>query len=112
MSEKSCIIYDSQCKLCTSAVRFLRNQKDPPGIEYYSANAPESEQLFQKFRISRDLADKTIILIDNNQVYTKSTAVIRAMQKKRGIWKLAFLLEVLPVFIRDAIYDYVARNRK
>jgi len=103
------IIYDDSCALCNSAVRFLRPVKGD--ISFIAAETGESEVLLEKYEIPRGSTAKSVILIDRNQVYTKSTAVIKAIQKKGGFWKAVGIFRLVPVFIRDALYDWVARNR-
>jgi len=107
--EVTSIIYDGSCALCNSAVRFLK----PAGVDisFIPTDTGESELLLGKYGIPHGLTVNSVILIDKNQVYTKSTAVIKAIQKKGGIWKASGIFLLVPVFIRDAVYDWVARNR-
>jgi len=105
------IIYDNECHLCNQAVRFLKNG-DESGFRFYPATAEETRRVLDDHKIPASLTDKTVILLDENNIYTKSTAIIRAIQNKGGGWKIAGLLFIVPRFIRDAIYDLFARNRK
>jgi predicted DCC family thiol-disulfide oxidoreductase YuxK len=80
-------------------------------MDYFPASDPKSEQLLLLHGIPREITDKTVIFVDNNQVYIKSTAVIKALQKRSGIWKAALLLKIIPLFVRDKIYDWIAGRR-
>jgi predicted DCC family thiol-disulfide oxidoreductase YuxK len=111
MSENSKIIYDSHCKLCNQAVRFLKSGTSESGIVFFQAESEDSESLLQQHHLSGDLTDKTVILLDDQKIYIKSAAILKAIQKKGGLWKLAGLLRIIPLFIRDTIYDFVARRR-
>jgi len=104
------IIYDDSCALCNSAVRFLKPAIQ--GMNFIPAGTGESEQLLGQYGIPRGLTAHSVIFIEKDQVFTKSTAVILAIQKKGGFWKAAGIFRLVPVFIRDAIYDWVARNRR
>jgi predicted DCC family thiol-disulfide oxidoreductase YuxK len=53
----------------------------------------------------------TIILIDKGQLYTKSTAALQLTRKLYRFWPLLYVFSVIPPFIRDPIYNWVARNR-
>jgi predicted DCC family thiol-disulfide oxidoreductase YuxK len=108
--EETSIIYDGSCSLCNSAVRFLKPAGE--GISFIPADTSESELLLGKYDIPRGLTVQSVILIDRNKVYTKSTAVIKALQKKGGFWIAAWIFRLVPVCIRDAVYDWVAENRR
>jgi predicted DCC family thiol-disulfide oxidoreductase YuxK len=110
-SDGSQIIYDGNCKLCKQAVRFLKSGTGGTGTTFFPAESTDSESLLQLNNIPRGLTDKTVILIDNQKIYIKSSAIIKSLQKKGSWWKLAGLLRIIPAFIRDAIYDFIARNR-
>jgi predicted DCC family thiol-disulfide oxidoreductase YuxK len=80
--DKPIIIYDGECALCQHAVRFLKNTDGSPGFNFISSSTLQSDDLLQANRLPKDLAEKSMILIDNDRVFTKSTAVIKALQRK------------------------------
>lgn len=53
----------------------------------------------------------SIILIDNSTIYTKSTALIKIAKKLKFPFFLLQIFIVIPKFIRDYIYDLIAKNR-
>jgi len=108
---KPALIYDNSCTLCNNAVRFLKAGRKFPDLYYFPSTEEQSKLLMDLHRIPRELAGNTLILIDVRKVYVKSAAIIKALQKKGGYWKLAGFLYIIPRFIRDAIYDQVAKNR-
>jgi predicted DCC family thiol-disulfide oxidoreductase YuxK len=110
--DKPIIIYDGECRMCQSAVRFLKTKDDPVGFVFISSSGNQSDQLLHAHHISKELTNKSVILIEKDRVYIKSTAVIRAMQKRGGIWRLAGLLRIIPEFIRNLVYDLIAKYRK
>jgi len=111
MSEKSKLIYDGNCKLCNQAVRFLKSGTTESGMTFFPAESKDSESLLLQHNIPGNLTNKTVILLADQKMYVKSTAIIKALQNKGGWWKLSGLLRIIPAFIRDAIYDFIARNR-
>jgi predicted DCC family thiol-disulfide oxidoreductase YuxK len=111
MSEQPKIIYDSNCKLCNQAVRFLKSGSGESGTVFFPASSNDSEILLLRYNLPEDLTDKTVILLEDQKIYIKSAAIIKALQNKGGLWKLGGMLKIIPTFIRDAIYDIVARKR-
>jgi predicted DCC family thiol-disulfide oxidoreductase YuxK len=53
----------------------------------------------------------SFVLIDNGKVYKKSAASLRVMNKLPWYWKEAQILRIIPTPFRDAIYDFIAKNR-
>jgi predicted DCC family thiol-disulfide oxidoreductase YuxK len=111
MSEQPKIIYDGNCKFCSQAVRFLKSGTGESGTAFFPAESNDSDILLLQNNLPPDLTDKTVILIEDKKIYTKSAAIIKAIQNKGGWWKLGGILKIIPTFIRDAVYDFVARNR-
>ena len=54
---------------------------------------------------------ETVLYVENNTVYEKSTAFIKIVEHLPYPIKILFLIKYIPKFIRDFIYDQIARNR-
>lgn len=68
------------------------------------------KELTAKFNIDRTKVD-SIILIDDDTHYEKSTAALHISKHLSGAYPLLYGFMIVPKFIRNAIYDYVAKNR-
>jgi predicted DCC family thiol-disulfide oxidoreductase YuxK len=53
----------------------------------------------------------TLLLIENKIIYNKSTAALRISRKLNGAYKLLYGFIIIPKFIRDFVYNYIAKNR-
>lgn len=54
----------------------------------------------------------TIILKENDQTYTQSTAVLRILFHLGPGWNIfAIIASIFPLFLRDTIYQIIAKNR-
>jgi predicted DCC family thiol-disulfide oxidoreductase YuxK len=114
MTEKAdlpVIIYDGNCKLCQRAVRFLNYSDAGSGIKFIPSSDPSSEPLLTEYAISKETAGKTVIFVENKKVYTKSAAIIKALQKRGGLWRISGIFLLIPPIIRNLIYDWIARRR-
>jgi len=57
--------------------------------------------------------DKTIVFIDAHQkVLLKTAAVLHIATLLDGAWPLLFTFIIVPPFIRDGIYDFIAKRRR
>jgi predicted DCC family thiol-disulfide oxidoreductase YuxK len=53
----------------------------------------------------------SVVLIDEKGVHTRSTAVLRILSRLGAPWAVGVVFLLVPRWIRDAVYDWVARNR-
>jgi predicted DCC family thiol-disulfide oxidoreductase YuxK len=109
------VLYDGLCGLCDGVVQFLLRHDTKDVFRF----APQQSKFAQKILARHGLdatASETICLIENyglasERVLTKSAATLRIAMGLGGIWHAARVTVVLPLYLRDAAYDLIARNR-
>ena len=74
----------------------MRNKKEFKGINYISKYKKEVD---------------SIVLIERGNTFLKSTAGLRSFRYLDGGWKVIAALLIFPRFLRDWVYDWIARNR-
>ncbi|MFD1706543.1 thiol-disulfide oxidoreductase DCC family protein [Siminovitchia sediminis] len=106
---KPIILFDGDCNFCDASVQFIiRN--DPKGIfQFASLQSDIGQQLLKERNASTDI--DSMVLIEGDKVFYKSAAALRISKHLKGLWKLAYILKIVPAPIRNAVYDFVARNR-
>jgi predicted DCC family thiol-disulfide oxidoreductase YuxK len=110
LSVHAILLFDGECNLCNHAVQFVI-ARDPKAYYRFAAlQSVAGQQLLEQYQLPRSQFD-TIILIQNNQVYTKSTAALRIVRKLYRLWPYLYIFIMLPKLIRDPLYDWIARNR-
>lgn len=67
-------------------------------------------QLLEKYGLSTEKMN-SIVLLENGKIYTRSSAVLRIARQLIGPVKMMYVFVVVPSFIRDAIYQLIARKR-
>lgn len=60
-------------------------------------------------RFIKDL--NSMALIYDNKIYTKSTAIIKALQLIGGLWYTISILLIIPTPLRNIIYNFIAHLR-
>jgi predicted DCC family thiol-disulfide oxidoreductase YuxK len=102
------LFFDGVCGLCNSAVDFVM-AKDRQELFKFS---PLQSNLAKK-KLPRPLTEdlQSLVLMIDDQIYTKSEAVIKVGQALGGLWAIAVVGYVIPAFLRDRMYDFVAQNR-
>jgi predicted DCC family thiol-disulfide oxidoreductase YuxK len=108
--EHPIILFDGVCNFCDSAVNFVLKQ-DKKGIFRFAPLQSEAGQkLLHQYNLSTEDFD-SFVLIENGKVYKKSSASLKVMNKLPWYWKEAQILWIVPGFLRNAIYDFIAANR-
>ncbi|WML44444.1 thiol-disulfide oxidoreductase DCC family protein [Neobacillus sp. PS3-40] len=103
------ILFDGICNLCNFSVQFII-KRDPLGYFKFAALQGEiGQKLLEKHEIHKDFS--SFILIENEQAYSKSTAALKVCLKLRYPWKLLSVLRILPLSLRDFLYDIISKNR-
>lgn len=107
---KHIILFDGVCNLCNNAITFVIKRDPKDRFVYAPLQSKSGQRLVQQHAIDTNTLD-SIILIKNNTAYAKSTAALKIAQSLSGAWPLLSMFLILPAFIRNWVYDYVARNR-
>ena len=105
MDAKKLVVYDNECQLCSGLLNHVK-KRDSKQVFTYMGRA--------NFAINTetDKLPNTLIYISKQKVYTKSTAVLLICRDLGFPYRLLYVLRLVPQFLRDFIYDWVARNRK
>lgn len=109
-SEKSIILFDGVCNLCNGSVQFilLRDKKD--SFRFASLQSDFGQELLTKYNLPTNDFN-SFLVIENGKVYKKSTGALRVARRLNAAWPLLFGFIIIPAFLRNAIYDLIAKNR-
>ena len=106
----SIILFDGVCNLCNGAVNFVI-KRDPGNVFKFTPLQEKQGALLLKTHAIDIQKLDSIVLIENEKVYIKSSAALRITKKLSDLWPLFFVLLIIPSFIRDGVYDFIAKNR-
>lgn len=106
------LFFDGECNLCNQFIDFLiqqlntsDNTKKVPLL--IASLQGETAQKLLGPAVSYD----SIVLWSSTKVYTRSAAAIRAISLLGGPYSLSIVFLIAPSFIRDTVYNWVAKNR-
>lgn len=109
MEKHAIILFDGVCNLCDNFVQFIVKRDHKGYFKFASLQSEVGQALLQKHQLSTDL--NTVVLIQKGKAYTKSGAGLRVLSRLGWLWAPTILLLIVPYFIRNFVYDWVARNR-
>lgn len=108
--KKAIILFDGVCNLCNSSVQFVIKHDNKNQFLFASLQSDASKKLLLQFNYENPKM-MSIVLIEDNIVYDKSTAALRIAKKLRRPWNFLYKFIILPKAMRDFIYNIIAKNR-
>ena len=107
---KSIVLFDGVCNLCNSSINFIIKHDKKEQFLFASLQSDVAKEILLQFT-SKKINFDSIVLIEQEEFYEKSTAVLRILKHLGGRYKLLYCSVIIPKFIRDKLYDYIAKNR-
>lgn len=104
------IIFDGVCELCNSSVNFIMKWEKRPDLLFTANQNEPGRKLLQSFGEDPDSVS-TIYLVENGKLYSRSTAALRISRRLRFPMNLVYGFVIVPRFLRDVVYKWIARNR-
>ena len=102
------LFFDGVCGLCNSSVDFFMQQDADQALKFAPLQGVEAKKRIPEFK---DLPMDTLVLWENNKLYTRSSAVIKSGIAVGGVWGLARILLIIPTPVRNVVYNLISANR-
>jgi len=104
------VFFDGVCNLCNASVQFIL-KRDPKG--YFRFAPLQSKAAREKLRDMPEAPSdiSSILLLEDGICYTRSSAALRIARRLSGAWPVFYAAILIPRFLRDPIYDFIARHR-
>jgi predicted DCC family thiol-disulfide oxidoreductase YuxK len=110
VNENPVILFDGVCNFCNGAINFVLKQDKKSVFRFAPLQSEAGRRLLQQYNLPTEEFE-SFVLIDQGKVYKKSNAALRVMNKLPWYWKESQIFRLIPTIFRDAIYDFIARNR-
>ncbi|WP_411767636.1 thiol-disulfide oxidoreductase DCC family protein [Winogradskyella sp. A3E31] len=109
--DKQLILFDGVCNLCNSSV--LKVIKNDPKDHFLFAplQGDIGQQIISKYNIDSQETDSIILYNPDFGIKTKSSAALHVAKKLKFPLNLSAVFFIIPRFIRNWVYDFVAENR-
>ncbi len=106
------VLFDGVCNLCNASVQFILD-RDPRGhFRFASLQSEAGVKALRAHGRAPSTGDPdSVVLIEGGRLYDRSDAALRIARRLDGAWPVLAVLFVVPRFIRDAAYKFIARNR-
>lgn len=104
------VLFDGICIFCISSINRIIKHDKKNKLKFATIQSETGKKLLLQYAINSSKTD-SIIFIEDDKFFIKSTAILKITKHLDGIHSLAFSLIIIPAIVRDFIYDIFARNR-
>jgi len=106
------VLFDGVCNLCHASVNFIIDRDPTSRFRFASMQSEAGRAALARHGLPTPVGDpENMVLIEGDRAYDRSTAALRIARMLSGPVKLLWALILVPAFVRDAVYRFVARNR-
>ena len=109
-TQNSIVLFDGVCNLCNGAVQFIIKHDPQNNFQFAALQSDAGQKLLKEFSLPLEVFN-SFVLIENNKAYTKSDAALKVARRLKGPVRLLYGFIIVPVFIRNAVYRFIAANR-
>ena len=113
MENSSCnkiVLFDGVCNLCSNSIQFILKRDKMNQFLFGSLQGTYGQAMLKKYQLPENEFN-SFMLIEGEKLYTKSSGALRMLKHLGGLWSLLYVFIIIPKFIRDGIYNWIAKNR-
>jgi len=110
LSQETILFFDTKCILCNSSIAFILKHEKDNKIIFCSQQSDLGKQKINELFKNKTIPN-SLVFLNQGKVYSKSTAVLHLCKFLKGLFPILFCFIIVPPFIRNLIYDIVAKNR-
>lgn len=104
------LVYDAECPFCSRWVQALARADTDATLRFATRSTAFAARLFEQHPHLRSI--ETIIFVGPDRLAIRSDGAIRGGLAVGGRFRLLAPLLLIPRFIRDPVYDLVAKYRR
>lgn len=108
---KKIILFDGICNFCNANVLTIIKHDKKNVFLFTSLQSEVGKQIIGHFKIDTTKVDSIILVESESQFAIKSVAALKILNHFNGLWKLIQIFWIIPTFIRNSVYNYIAKNR-
>lgn len=110
MIQQSIILFDGVCNLCNAAVQFVIKRDKHNQFVFASLQSEEGEKILADTNFAGNKMN-SFLLVEQGKIYDRSTGALKVCKKLTGLWPILYGFIIVPKFIRDRVYGFIAKHR-
>jgi predicted DCC family thiol-disulfide oxidoreductase YuxK len=109
-SDQPILLFDGVCNLCNASVQWVLLRDKKAQFRFAALQSEIGQQLLQRHGLASEHFD-TVVLAVGETIFLRSDAPLEIVRRLGGAWQLLYGFKIVPRPLRDALYNFVARNR-
>ncbi|WP_299099838.1 thiol-disulfide oxidoreductase DCC family protein [uncultured Winogradskyella sp.] len=111
-NNKQLILFDGVCNLCNSSVLYVIKRDSKNNFLFAPLESKIGTEIIKKFNIDTEKTDSILLYnpVKDKLTY-KSTAALLIASRLGLPTNLISIFLIVPAFIRNWVYNYIAKNR-
>ncbi|MGA1227695.1 MAG: thiol-disulfide oxidoreductase DCC family protein [Tamlana sp.] len=108
---KKLILFDGVCNLCNSSVQYVIKHDKDNVFMFTALQSDLGKRIISKFQIDTNKTDSILLYNPKKGIDYKSTAALKIAHQLGFPNNLLSVFFIVPTFIRNWVYNYIAKNR-
>ena len=108
---KKIILFDGVCNLCNSAVQFVIKHDKKDVFRFVALQSDLGREILNYIGIDAKNIDSIVLYEPGVAYYYKSDAALQIARSLDGLFSIGTVFKIIPIGIRNFLYDYIAKNR-
>lgn len=109
---KKLVLFDGVCNLCSASVQYVIERDKNNLFMFAALQSDVGTQIIKHFDIDTAKTDSILLYSpENKSLKVKSTAALHIAKHLGFPQKTMVIFLMIPAFIRNWVYDFIAKNR-
>ena len=108
---KKLILFDGVCNLCNASVLYIIKRDRNNVFMFAPLQSNIGQQIIQQFDLDVSKTDSILLYSESNGISIKSTTALQISKHLGFPSNLMSIFFIIPPFIRNWVYDFIAKNR-
>lgn len=110
MKTRKIILFDGICNLCNQSVQFVIEHDNKNQFQFASLQSDFGQNFLKENNLDATQFD-SVVFIEDDKFYTKSSAALKIAKYLDGITSWLTIFMIVPKPLRDVVYSFIAKNR-
>lgn len=109
--DKKIILFDGVCNLCDATVQYVIKKDVKDVFRFVAIQSELGQKIINYIKVDTSQTDSIILYIPGKAYFVKADAAFNIAKELGGLISLTSIFSVLPQFLKNFGYDFVAKNR-
>ncbi|WDO12157.1 thiol-disulfide oxidoreductase DCC family protein [Flavobacterium sp. WW92] len=109
--DKKIILFDGVCNLCDSSIQFIIRHDKKDLFRFVALQSEIGMEIIKHIGVDTSKIDSILLYEPGKAYYYKAEAALKIAKELGGIYTAISWFGILPNFLTNSVYDYIAKNR-